>query len=118
MISRILDRGSEFVWIYPEVLHTDARGNRVRIPSDTPVKVRVSTSEDRSSDAELPGQVQVKAIRCIARSAPVTTWARVDYDGESWDLAGPPRFSKGTSRVMRHVEFTLRSRNYSAKAQE
>ena len=118
MRSRILDRGPEYVWIYPEVLHVDARGNRVRLPSDTPVKVRVTTSEDRSSDAELPGQVSSKLVRCIARSAPITTWARVDYDGESWDLAAPPRVSKGLTRATSHVEFILRSRNYSAKAQE
>lgn len=118
MRSRLLDRGRETVLVYPEVLHTDKRGNRVRIPSETPVAVRVTTSEDRSSDAELPGQVTVKIVKCLARTAPVTTWARIEYAGELWDLAAPPRFTVGVSKTTTHVEFTLRSRNYSAPGGE
>lgn len=118
MRSRLLDRGRETVYVYPEVLHIDRRGNRVRLPSDTAVPVRVTTSEDRSSDAELPGQLTVRVIKCLARTAPVTTWARVVYDGEEWDLGGPPRFTKGVSKTTQHVEFILRSRSHSAPTPE
>lgn len=97
--------------IYPEVRVIDSRGNHITVPADTPVKIRVTTAEDRSSDAELPGQVSVKVVRVLTRSAPVGSWARVVYNGEEWDLATPPRWVKGVSKATTHVEFNLRSRN-------
>lgn len=109
--SKLLDRGSSVIEIYPEVEVVNARGERVRIPSATPVRVRVSMSRDRNASAELPGQVDVKIIRCVTRDAPVGSWSRVVYGGEEWDLAAPPHFGDGVSKNTRNVSFTLRSRN-------
>jgi hypothetical protein len=109
--SRLLDRGRAFILVYPEVTIVNKRGIPRHQPSDTPVKVRVTTVEDRSSDAELPGQVSNTVVRMTARSAPVGSWARVVYLGEEWDIATPPRFAEGVSANTQHVEFTLRSRN-------
>lgn len=111
MKSLLLDRGRNRLTIYPEVTVTNARGDRVKVPSETPVTVRVSMSEDRNASAELPGQVDVKIIRCVARDAPVGSWARIVFDGEEYDLAAPPHFSAGVSKATRNVTFTLRSRN-------
>jgi hypothetical protein len=111
MRSRILDRGTETLLVYPEVRVTDSRGNSLLQPAETPVTLRVTTAEERQSDAELPGQVSIKVVRVLTRSAPVGSWARVVYNGEEWDLAGPPRFVQGLSKATRHVEFQLRSRN-------
>ena len=108
--SRLLDAGTDVIWVYPEVKVRDKRGNLIRLPSDTPVKVRATTSLDRSSIAELPGQIEVEIVKCITRSAPIASWARVVYDGRDWDLAAPPRFAPGTSKSTSHVSFTLRSR--------
>lgn len=99
------------VLVYPEEWAVNGRGDRVRKPSDTPVEVRVTTSVDRSSDAELPGQVSSKVVKCLARTAPVGSWARVVYQNEDWDVAYPPRLTPGISRATRHIEFGLRSRN-------
>lgn len=109
--SRLLDYGRETVLVYPEVVQINARGDEVRVPSTTPVEVKVTTSYQRQGDAEIAGQVSVKTVRCIARSAPVGSWARVVYRGEEWDLAVPPRFTPGASRNTEHVEFVIRSRN-------
>lgn len=111
MKSKLLDRGSTTILVYPETEVINLRGERVRIPAATPVPVRVSMSKDRNSTAELPGQVDVKVIRCVARTAPIGSWTRVVYDGEEWDLAAPPHFSEGVSKRTRNVTFTLRSRN-------
>lgn len=108
--SRLLDAGTSTIWVYPEVAMRDSRNNLVKIPSDTPVKLQATTSYDRSSIAELPGQIDVSVIKCVTRDAPVGSWARVIYDGREWDLAAPPRFSPGMSRATRFVSFTLRSR--------
>jgi hypothetical protein len=109
--SRLLDKGRELILVYPEVTLTNARGDTVRLPSETPVEVWVTASAQRQGDAEIAGQVSIKSVRCIARSAPVGSWAKVVYQGEEWDLAVPPRFTAGLSRATQHVEFILRSRN-------
>lgn len=111
MKSKLLDRGNAIIHIYPETLVVNSRGEPIRVPSETAVPVRVSMSRDRNATAELPGQVDVKVIRCVARKAPVGSWVRVVYDGEEWDLAAPPHFSEGVSRRTRNVTFTIRSRN-------
>ncbi len=111
MKSRLLDRGKSIVYVYPEVEVINARGERVRVPSETAVAVRVSMSKDRNTTAELPGQVDVKIIRCVARKAPVGAWVKLEYDGEEWDLAAPPHFGEGVSKNTRNVTFTIRSRN-------
>lgn len=108
--SRLLDAGSDVILVYPEVSMRDSRNNLVKVPSDTPVTVRATTSMDRSSIAELPGQVEISVIRCVTRDAPVGSWARVEYAGKEWDLAAPPRWSPGMSKATRYVSFTLRSR--------
>lgn len=115
IMSRIIDKGNDVMDVYPEVETYNSRGEKMKRPADTPVRVRFTSSEDRSSKAELPGQVAIKVVRGIARDAPVGQWARVVYSGEEWDIASPPRFTPGMSRALRHVEFTLRSRN-GAKA--
>jgi hypothetical protein len=109
--SILLDQGRESMLIYPEVTVTNSRGDSVRIPSDTPVEVWVTSSAQRQGDAEIAGQVSIKSMRCITRTAPVGSWARIVFRGEEWDLAVPPRFTPGLSRATQHVEFVIRSRN-------
>ncbi|HEX9225076.1 MAG TPA: hypothetical protein VF885_00290 [Arthrobacter sp.] len=109
--SILLDRGKSQMLIYPEVVVVNARGDRVRVPSETPVEVWVTISAQRQGDGELAGQVSLKTIRCITRSAPVGSWARIVFRGEEWDLMAPPHFTDGLSRATRHVEFIIRSRN-------
>lgn len=108
--SRLLDAGTSIIWVYPEVKMRDSRNNLVKVPSETPVKLRATTSYDRSSIAELPGQIDLSIIKCVTRDAPVGSWARIVYDDKEWDLAAPPRFSPGMSKATRFVSFTIRSR--------
>lgn len=109
--SVLLDQGRTTILIYPEVQVINARGDHVRVPAETPVVVKVTTSSQRQGDGELAGQVSLKTVRCVARDAPVGSWARVVFQGEEWDLMAPPRFSPGVSRNTQHVEFFIRSRN-------
>lgn len=109
--SRLLDRGREQMFIYPEVLVINARGDQVKVPAETPVEIWVTSSSQRQGDGEMAGQVSIKSMRCITRDAPVGSWARIVFRGEEWDLAAPPRFTAGLSRATRHVEFIIRSRN-------
>jgi hypothetical protein len=109
--SRLYDRGAVTMLVYPVVTIINRRGNKVETISDIPVPIKVTIKEDRSSDAELPGEVSARVLRCQTREAPVSSWGRVEYDGEDWDIAIPPYRSPGMSKSTQHVEFTLRSRN-------
>ena len=110
-MAKLLDRGREFILVYPEETVTNSRGTPTKQPSATPVRVRVTTRSDRSQVADLPGQIDTEAVKCIARTAPVGTWARIVYQDKEWDLAVPPRWAAGMTRATRHVEFTIRSRS-------
>ena len=109
--SRLLDRGRETLIVYLEENATDSLGNTLKRPSGVGIPIRITSSEDRSSDAELPGQVSNKVVRIMARQVPIGSWSRVVYNGEEWDLASPPRFTPGVTRRLRHIEFTIKSRN-------
>ena len=109
--SRLLDRGRETLIVYVEETVTDSLGNTIKRPSGEGIVLRVTTSEDRSSDAELPGQVSNKVVRIMARQVPAGSWSRVVYNGEEWDLASPPRMTPGVTNRLKHIEFTIRSRN-------
>ncbi|MBT2587946.1 hypothetical protein [Arthrobacter sp. ISL-95] len=109
--SRLLDRGRESLIVYVEETVTDSFGNVVKRPSGDGVTIRCTSSEDRSSDAELNGQVSNKVVRILARQVPAGSWSRIIYDGEEWDLASPPRMTTGATDRLKHIEFTIRSRN-------
>jgi hypothetical protein len=116
MVSRLIDRGRELIYVWPVVAVTNSRGDVKRVPADTPEALRCTTSEDRSQIADLPGQVDVHILRVTTRKLPLddegmpSTWVRVMYRGAEYDLAEPPRFSPGPSKALDHWEFKLRSR--------
>lgn len=109
--SALLDRGREYVDIYPEEIVIDDRGTPFRQPSKVPVRVRVTVTADRSQIAELAGQIDTDILKFFARSAPLGSWARVVYNGDEYDLAEPPRFVAGVSKSTKHVQFLLRARS-------
>lgn len=111
--SRLLDRGNEYMQVYPDVEYINNRGERLKAPSDTPITLRVTVAYDRPHDAQTAGQVQVKQYKIFCRQAPFGTWARIVFRGEEWDLADPPTNSEGLSATTRHVEFTIRSRGFT-----
>lgn len=109
--SRLLDRGSEWMDIYPEEIVINKRGAKVRQPSKTPVRVRVTTAVDQSQTADVQGQLDIGIMRVIARNAPVGPWARVVLNGVEYDVTAPPRHSPGVSRASKHTEFVIRDRS-------
>lgn len=110
--SRLMDRGNEIVTISPTVLEQDVDGNEIRFPGSETYTRRATVASDRQADAELPGQVANKVVRLTIRDAPgLDSYAEIRFRGEQWDLAGPPHFSNGASRAIKHVEITIRSRN-------
>lgn len=110
--SRLVDRGNEVITVYPSIVATDSDGNQIRVAGSTSYTRRATVAEERQADAELPGQVSNKVVRLVVRDAPgLDSYAEVWFRGERWDLGGPPHFSNGVSRAVRHVELILRSRS-------
>lgn len=111
LLSRIADRGSEELVLYPEKTITNIDGATMQVPDmDNPVTLQVNASTGRQSDSELIGQVSVKVLTIITRDAPVGSWVMVKFRGEMWDVAAPPTIS-GFTPATRHYEFQIRSRN-------
>lgn len=122
-MSKLLDRGAELVFVYPEERIYSDRGDLRKVPADQPVPLRVTSTKDRSQVADLPGQVDIHIVRLTTRTLPAplrdegqpgglgSTWIRVVYQGAEYDLNEPPRYSAGASRASRHWEITIRSRN-------
>lgn len=98
--------------IWPQKTVVNRRGETVVVPDpDRARQVRAWISPDRSSRAEVPGQVGIEAIEVgIAASEDVGLWSRIVWDGREWDLVSPPAYHHGTRRT-RHQTLTLRARS-------
>lgn len=114
MWSSLLDKGRQELIIWPAVKVANSRGSVEWAPdTENPIRLRVTTTGDRSQIADLTGQVDVEVMRVKTRTYPGRlggTWSRVLLDGVEYDLAEPPRYTKGPSRALSHWTFTLRSR--------
>lgn len=114
MYSTLLDRGRQTLVVWPSTQVENSRGD-VEWSQDleNPIRMRVTTAMDRSQIADLPGQVDVEVVKVKTRTYPGHgggTWSRCQLDGVEYDLAEPPRYTKGPSRALSHWTFTLRSR--------
>jgi hypothetical protein len=111
LLSRIADRGTETLILYPEKVVTNTYGAQVRVPDkDNPVSIPVSVSGGRSSDSQLVGQVSAKVLNVTCRSFPAGSFAEAEFRGEKWTLGEPPVDSRFTDATT-HYEVVLRSAN-------
>lgn len=92
---------------------TDRRGNPTYIPDeDNPEPVKAAFIPQRSSRAEVPGQQEIEVYRMIVdpeHGKDMSLWARVDWNGDSWDIQSPPLYHHGT-RATRHWSVDIRKR--------
>ncbi|MFY1688175.1 phage head-tail adapter protein [Plantactinospora sp. WMMB782] len=100
--------------IHPYKVEVDRRGSPQRVVDMSPeaeIHVVAAFIPQRSSRAELPGQMSIEIVRMIVRHSieGFDLWARVTYDGKEWDVAAPPSYRHGT-RHTRHVSVDLRRR--------
>ncbi|MGW3569071.1 phage head completion protein [Streptomyces sp. NPDC000941] len=105
----LLDNGNETITVYPQERTTDDRGNQVWRPSTTPVWVRCRVQPVDADEPTVAGQTTVTTYRVIARDAPLGPWARVEWDGRTWDVVGEPRRYNG-SPATRHIDALIRAR--------
>ncbi|ASU81408.1 hypothetical protein CDO52_00195 [Nocardiopsis gilva YIM 90087] len=108
----LLDRGEEFLDIFPEVTTTDDLGNVIVRPADEPVRIRASVQPVTSDELSAVGQDLATTYRVICRSAPLGAWSRVRWvtnGGTWWDVIGRPR-RYGMSRRTAHIDALIRER--------
>lgn len=114
-MASIQRRRGEWVEFWHEVTSTDRRGNRQQVTDDptTPpdIRVRAALIPDRSSRAEVPGQLEVEMLTCIVQAdlANVGVYSRARARGRWYDIAAPPLLHPG-SRHTRHWTVSLRYR--------
>lgn len=104
-------RGEEAL-VYPTVINTDNRGNKVKeADMANPHEVRAVFIPQRSAKAEVPGQTAINVTRMIVTHdlADVDLWSRVYAQGRHWDVVTPPSYRHG-SRHTRHWSIDLRER--------
>ena len=109
-------RRGEPVTIALAIDRVDLRGNVVRMPTKTSprVKARAWQYSDRSSKAEVPGQMDIDVIRLGVESRDpnfelMDIFARIQWQGHWWDLVAPPTHQTGV-RQTRHKTLTARRR--------
>lgn len=105
----LLDTGPDEVQVYPEVKTTDSYGNTVWRASATPVPVSGRVQPSTSTESAELGQVVGETVRFVSRGFPAGPFARVEYDGRSWDVFGAPR-RHGGSAATAHCTTYLRAR--------
>lgn len=111
--SLALDFGPHTVSVYPEVEHTDSRGNIIKGPAADPIVVTgclmmplASTRGAFAAIQVLDGQRVDAAWRMMARQAPLGWWSAVEWQGKRLIMLGGPlvhTMSDGTT----HVSATL-----------
>lgn len=113
--TKLLDCGEEICEIYPEIRVRDRYGGESIRAGKIPEIIRVTVTAERMSASDLIGQVSIHYLRLSTRSMRGGAYARVVFRGEEWDIVTPPHVSSGSSRAIRHWEFTIRSRNRLAE---
>jgi hypothetical protein len=105
----LLDTGTDEMLVEAEVVRTDDRRNRVRVPSGTPVAVRGRLQPISSEESATLGQEVATVYRFVCRTFPGGPWASVSGAGREWDVIGEPSVYTGSPRVA-HTSVLLRAR--------
>jgi hypothetical protein len=104
-----LDAPPHVVQVWLEVDGTDAEGNPARVPASSPVNVRCSVHYLTTQESAEVGQTTTTRARIYARRFPAGAYARVQWDGRTWDVDGEPRRFGRTEAVV-HDEVDLLAR--------
>lgn len=102
--------GPHELLLFPEVLGTDSDGNRVRKPGVMAVTVRGVMQPLTAAESQVSGQEFATSYKFLCPAFPAGAWARVEWDGRSWDVQGEPQ-RVGVSPATRHVRVILRARD-------
>lgn len=103
--------------VYPEVRIKNARDETVIVPDmENGIEVRAAFIPQRSTKAEVPGQVGIDVTRMILRHdlPNVGLFSQVRWRGRLWDVASPPSYHHGTPLV-RHYSMDIRARPHGER---
>lgn len=111
MSSVIQRRTGEWVTLYTARREVSARGAPMLVVDpDSGVKFRCTEQPERSSRAELPGQLGIEMVRIdIPWETPASLWGAAYFRDGWWDVQNPPAVLPG-SRHVRHKQIVLRRR--------
>lgn len=110
MAVSLLDDARDTLLVWPEVAGTDADGNPVFTPAADPVSVSGRMDPVTADEDATTGQAVITTYRFLSRTFPGGPFARVQWEGRTWDVVGEPQRRRG-SEATRHVVVLLRSRD-------
>lgn len=104
-------RHGQLATVFKTLETVDRRGNRVVVvDEEDPLTVKAVFIADRSSRAELAGQMEINVYQMlIDADVDVSLWARVEWSGATWDVVNPAAQRFGTKHV-RHQTILIRQR--------
>jgi hypothetical protein len=106
-VSTILDYGPHEVAIHVEEKVIDSYGNPITPPSINVVRVRCTvTPLSATRDVNQAGPID-ETYRVITRDAPIGSWSRVIYEGQSFTVDSIKR--SDVSYETKHVTFIIRA---------
>jgi hypothetical protein len=113
-VVSLLDEGNELVVIYPMVETTDPEENSVWRAGDVGVPVMGSVQPIGNDTSTEGGTSQVVDTTYRFRpnrgeTVPIGAWARVEWDGRTWDLVGDPGRHNGSDATA-HRTYRIKAR--------
>lgn len=100
----------------PRVQKVDSRGQKQwTYDYDAIEDVRIGISVDRTSRAELRGDVEIEVynIRLPAKLAGIGPGGRIIWDGSEWDYSSPPFIRSHRTHSVRHTTVQARRRPFA-----
>lgn len=109
------------VTFYPRVQKATTRGPKMWVEDrDNPLELKIGISTDRTSRAEVRGDVEIEVINArfpySVGGVPlegVGPGAILSWDGSDWDVAAPPSIRKTRTHSVRHLTAQIRRRPFS-----
>ena len=105
----LLDRGPDVVTVYPEIENEDEYGNELQVPGGAGIEVHGRWQPGTAEESASLGQQTFTVYRFLCREFPAGPFARVHFDGSTWDVVGEPKRHRG-SALTQHVTVWMRER--------
>lgn len=109
------------ITVFPRTQQANRRGEEQWFPNwDAPVKTRMGITVDRTSRAEVRGNVEIEVyqIRIPASIQGVGPGATILWDDAEWDVVAPPMVRPTRTHSVRHQTVQIRRRPYTDGGRE
>jgi hypothetical protein len=101
----LLNQGTDFVTVFPQIAGTDSDGNTITAPSRVEVRVRAVLQPLSSTEGD-EGFTSKYRLRLIGYAELLGARSAVEWQGRRYAIDGEPRIYNGSRRTA-HVEYVM-----------